>query len=47
MQEIKVKDETIHDTLLELANYAICMSMELRLDNKNIVGPCLEEKYHG
>ena len=43
----KVRNETIHDTLLDLANYAICMSMELRLDNKNLVEPCLEEKYHG
>lgn len=46
-KERRVSDETIHDTLLDLANYAICMSMELKLDNKNLVEPCLEEKYHG
>ena len=46
-KERRVSDETIHDTLLDLANYAICMSMELRLDGRNLVEPCLEEKYHG
>lgn len=47
-KERRVSDETIHDTLLDLANYAICMSMELRLDGRDLVESCcLEEKYHG
>ena len=32
----KVTDESIHDTLKDLANYAILMSMELTLDNKGV-----------
>lgn len=32
--EQKVKDESIEDTLLDLANYAIMTVLEMRLDNK-------------
>jgi hypothetical protein len=33
----RVTDESIHDTLKDLANYAILMSMELKLENKGVV----------
>jgi hypothetical protein len=36
----RVTDESIHDTLKDLANYAILMSMELKLDNKGVVKNC-------
>lgn len=31
--DINVPSETIHDTLMDLANYAILMSMELRMES--------------
>lgn len=33
----RVPGETIHDTLMDLANYAILMSMELRMENKGVM----------
>lgn len=34
ISDIKVKDEKIEDTLLDLANYSILALMELKLDKK-------------
>ena len=36
--EAKVKDETIEDTLLDLANYAIMTVVEMKLDDDEVGG---------
>lgn len=40
-----VTDESIHDSLMDLANYAILMSMELKTESANMVTS--EVKHHG
>lgn len=42
-----VADESIHDSLLDLANYAILMSMELRMDDNKKCTIAGEEIYRG
>lgn len=39
ISDMKVKDEKIEDTLLDLANYSILALIELKLDKKEIQEP--------
>lgn len=39
-KELQVKDETIEDTLLDLANYAVMLIVELR--REKVKGECTE-----
>lgn len=44
--EARVKDETMEDTLLDMASYCIMTVMEIRRMNMEVVGKRVEEKNH-
>lgn len=34
-EDIKVKDESLHDTLIDIANYALMLAVEIELESRN------------